>query len=501
MIVSITSCVLKVRGEEWFMFINVPQGYSARLIADDCTHFDIKGLYTEGFSTCNIVICVGNNRIVLFHVDAKMIYDFPKIKKEIDWVDEPNQLIVLARGTSPLRDRLSQLIAKDFPEKKLQWKTVGEEHDGVSVSFAKSPHNQLHFQVSLYLPETRPANLCRHPEEKRLLAVQKIEQFVGAISRARKGVEGFKQGRQCHLFDGKSWEFLDKKHLEIDAPDAETKKEISSFNKNDTIAQTAAKLKVIIDVIEENLGFLEDPDTASRHTAEQFENYFNNFTNHGQLFRRNLMDSLDFIWKGCQKKTEDIDRRDICVIEDLYRLLNLEEDVFKKVKSVIEAYESAPGITKFKRFMLVDYRAAAKHYERRQFYAELDTANENLLQKNKQLASRAAVCFKEKDFVSAANFFEGILKNIRGSCTKDSSDLASSYHNLGRSLQQLGHFVKAEKCLSYSLVLKSNFTNPKPIPLEIEKTQKALIDCQKQLRLQADNATDQAQSRVYTCSP
>ena len=76
--------------------IYVPQGHSARLHLASAA-YDIEGLYTDHYSSCNIIACLGKERIVLIHVDAQMQLHSNKIQEELEWVSEPNEIIFLLR--------------------------------------------------------------------------------------------------------------------------------------------------------------------------------------------------------------------------------------------------------------------------------------------------------------------------------------------------------------------------------------------------------------------
>ncbi len=48
--------------------IHVPQGRSARLMKETLP-YGIEGLYTQGFSICNIIAAIGQDKLVLIHAD------------------------------------------------------------------------------------------------------------------------------------------------------------------------------------------------------------------------------------------------------------------------------------------------------------------------------------------------------------------------------------------------------------------------------------------------
>ncbi len=464
------------------MIINVPQGYSARLIAKDSASLGIEALYTDGFSSCNIIICLSEKRITLIHVDIKMHYDVLKIKKEIEWVDKPNEFILLARSESPIRDNITQLFAEYFPDRKLQSKIVTDDYDGVSVSFAKNQENQLHSQISQYPMEIKPDELCRHPQEKRLLAVQKIEQIIGVGFRARHPFNfvSLLQARQCHLFDGNAWEFLDKNHLKVDVPDEQTKYIMNTFDKDNPFITTARLLGEIIDSDNEGTVILEPIADMCLSVAPYIEYYLNDFANEETLFSRNFKDSLDF-YEASEKQDKDLK-------DKLLTLITQKGNVFKEITSAIEEYKLNSRNTIFKEKIVDEYGTFARSYKERHAYTEADIANSKQLQVAKKIASYGALAYQKKDYVNAEVFFKDTLKKMTLCCTKNNTQLAIAYYNLGRSLQQLERFVEAKKYLSYSLTLKKNFTSSKPERLSIEKTEKALADCQEQLALSVNKA-------------
>jgi len=116
--------------------IHVPQGRTARLIKAGLPGGMI-GLYTDSFSSCNIVIFIGLDKISLTHVDNRNIQT-NLLNEEEKWVGKNCEMLIVAREEGvPLKN----VILSGHKNTKIRVKIVDDEIIGLLASFEVDQSN------------------------------------------------------------------------------------------------------------------------------------------------------------------------------------------------------------------------------------------------------------------------------------------------------------------------------------------------------------------------
>lgn len=112
--------------------IYVPQGYCARLTTATKS-YGIGGLYTDGISTCNILACISNDRIVLAHIDNQTLFFWNNnLKQEIEDIKDLREIVIISRENETLvKHELIKLINSFKPQLSIIEKEIDLTHDGI----------------------------------------------------------------------------------------------------------------------------------------------------------------------------------------------------------------------------------------------------------------------------------------------------------------------------------------------------------------------------------
>lgn len=148
--------------------INVPQGKSGRFIKSLTEFYDIEGCFTDSFSTCNIVVCIGQDKFIVSHVDTYT--GLEGVKKEIRWVGLPNQLMIINREKGKvLEEKIVDVFKKEFSH--IEVKKIREKDYGLAIypaAVVKMPDASIiHPQIQTFSKKHPPENLLYHPLEEK----------------------------------------------------------------------------------------------------------------------------------------------------------------------------------------------------------------------------------------------------------------------------------------------------------------------------------------------
>ncbi|MDQ2994910.1 MAG: hypothetical protein M3R00_08225, partial [Pseudomonadota bacterium] len=150
---------------------HIPQGRAGR-IYQSMDDIAFRGLYTDGFISCSIIVCIGkrNGRISLAHADQ--FYYLKEIAEEMQWVGEDCEFIILhhPRGMMQL-----EWYKKRFGDKISRIHALADQCYGVSVSFTPSAENKLHPLIAIYNKDQLPRDIVRHPDERNFMTGHHIE--------------------------------------------------------------------------------------------------------------------------------------------------------------------------------------------------------------------------------------------------------------------------------------------------------------------------------------
>lgn len=450
------------------LIVHVPQGRSARFMRATIP-YGIEGLHTDGFSTCNIIICMGNDKITLTHADLRTNPEI--IKEQIMWVGEPNETIIIARENILLNQLLPHL-QKILPGRNFITKQMDKKHDGIVVTFNSNPENDIHRQINKIPIGERPKNLLHHPSEEKFLAVQKIEQVIGL--RAAFTTQKFRNYQQL-IFDGRAWEPIDDNEFNIRLNHKMTREEYEFFKPSDTRTTIAGKLMGVIQNAQQKIELHGDIKELADSVAFYLEGYLNKF-DALMLYKRNIKETLTC---ADYSPNSDDDRK---FKEDVLVILQEKHRDFDMIHSIFAEYKQKSPQTEFKKNVVSEFEQFAKDYHSRMMYRQ----NESFQQEQLRLlgvANNIAVShYRAKEFSAASNIFFEILKKATLCCLKSSEELVTAYYNFGRSLQQEFKYNEARFFINTARILRESYV--KSNQAELEKVKKALAECESQIEKQ-----------------
>lgn len=407
-----------MRGKAMDYIVYVPQGKSARF--DNTTRSIgissiINGLYTDSISTCCIVFYRNSNtnRMVLSHFDGQTLPE--KIAREFEWVnngsDPVDKLIVRARHDSPILKPIMEYCNFLTPG-NVTVQTISSGGDGFLV--LQQPNNTI--QATECTIGERPENLIHHPQEQRLVAVQKIEQIIGV--RARSKMVFFE--KSFTIFDGDTWQPLTENDLKINAADKmkneETRREWELLirNKDELFSGIASYLMSIADYFEQQgvqtFGSIKDMAIS---VAQYVEDYFE-FDPLSRL-QKNLLDFLENT-PEC-KNQEDVQFKSAAI--ELCKKLN--KSSMPELAGLFVRYKKSTAQDKndFRKAVFAEFPAYIKHYRERQDYAALKEKNKADTQSANLELRAANEALAQQDPSRASDLFLKAINIFRLCCVSD----------------------------------------------------------------------------------
>jgi len=427
--------------------VYIPQGRSGRLNEQSAVH-GVKGLYTDGFSTCNVIACIGKTKMVLIHADQ---FTNPRyIADEINWVDEPRELLVIIRkgcGEHVFSALTSHPEVKGL---KFPIKYMDKGHDGVYLSFIEQPESDIHTKIKKYEISKRPDNLIHHPDEQIFLAVQKIEQVIGLRAKSeRKSIKT----KKMLIFEGHMWLLIPPREKEINKTHPKTHREINNFKKGDCFVIIAGKLRGMIKYFNKTIqGTLNPEDVMS--IATYLEWYVNKPDDADALFRRNMLsllskDSEVNIYKLCNPKQQDKP-----YLGKLKSTLSKPEEVFDAIAKIINEYKiNTSSSSSFKKQLLSEFATFAHHYNDRLYYYKINKAGKEKFDTAKNFYRKGTESFQKKDYQAASNLY---IKAFDLFClyrTQGHENIPMTMYMLGICQKKLGIFSDALFFFNNSLTM------------------------------------------------
>lgn len=209
--------------------LNVPQGYYAIY---DNSDFDIEGLYTDNFSTCNIFICIAENgKRLLAHIDDPMSQQLEQLIQAIKAMGDCKIILIHRKeyGAPILRvisDKLKEKFL-DFTSleiSRLEIIGIIADNDGIG-------------QVL----NARPDNVLYHPLEQQAEAVEKIESLICP--------EAGKQVKNRCIFDGLSWKTFNPEEFRVLPKNPGVAEIFTRFNPKQTITEMTTIFAQLINAI------------------------------------------------------------------------------------------------------------------------------------------------------------------------------------------------------------------------------------------------------------
>ena len=447
--------------------INVPQGKSASFINSSTPIYGIEGLYTNNFTSCNILIGIAKDRFILMHIDSRM--HFPAIKHEIDWLGDQKEVIILFRSAGKfITDMLLRYFSKELKEVTPKLKKMSDADDGIIVSITEDRKNEIHPQVKKLAADQNIDNLLFHPQEEKFKTVQVIEQIIGVIaeSKTREIRE-----KTLNIFNGLCWEPVPEGELKVDTQEHRTQLEMKNFQSDDHYFLISRKILKIIEAMKkEDIPIVGEGKDIADTMACHFEDYFNHYDAE-LIFKRNVEALLN--WK---------ESLPICFQDNQFRQvidkLIEEKSPVAEIKKAMDEFKKAKGeSTQFKFDNLGELDSFYLHYQDRMTSKKQYQQSKEFLQSAFKKSRYGKKEFDNKNYSAAANLFLETLREVTFSCLKNDKLLATTYYNCGRSLQLLGELSKAKFFMEIALTLKKQ---EQVLDMHyIKKIQSALQNCQE----------------------
>ncbi|KIE04220.1 hypothetical protein NF27_IV00070 [Candidatus Jidaibacter acanthamoeba] len=456
--------------------IYVPQGYCARLIPTS-ESYDIGGLYTDGFSTCNILACISEEEVILAHVDnLTLMFWNENLGQAIKQIKNLKEIIIISRENEKhVNEALISFINFIGFQSLIVKKEVDINHGGIYISFNKQNDSDIHPNITKYPRSREGLELIHHPQEQQIEAVQKIHQIVGM--NAKFNAQNMPK-KKFLIFDGQAWEPMDKVELTIDTSNQITKEEMNFISKEAPFIEVAGRLIGIAESIKNKVQIITPPKELSMQVAFYMEGYLNQY-NHSLLFKRNLKEIIDNITAKPQTKE---DRR---LKKNLNTILIKDNDIFSEVNNLCKSYKENAPDNQFKTYITIDIKDLSEMYLKRKYYHDLKQLYQEFQETALRLNKEGFDCYQAKNFSRATQLFRSAIKYFTYCSSKDNPKLASVYYSCGRSHQQLGEYDEAKFFLNTSLTLRENYIEPRP-RAEIERTKKAIDEC---IRAQEQSST------------
>ena len=440
--------------------IYVPQGHSARLTADTQISA-VQGLYTDRFSTCNLIVCMGTNGVTLIHADMNTSPAW--VEKEIKDVGQPNTVMLYYRPNDgePVKANILSHLAAKLPSLRVTPQEVDISNDGILVPFQARSISDI--QV---LPlGQRPNELIHHPKEEQLLTIQKIGQIIGVRARdrtmrANRGIPIW-QDKQFCLFDGLAWEHVDESKLQVDTSHGLTREEMNWFKPQEPSVLIGSKLGSIVQKASQEGMPLANNGAKDLAVAVMpyMANYINNY-DHILIFRLDMKDIVN------QKYVRPETEKDTQLQKDLNKILDQKHenpnDLKRLIDECIGKYKGQLPHTTYMKQMFEEHKSYSGQYEEREFYRSLAKRNGELKKIAKEESQKGTKYFQEQDYYNAATCHSKALQIYSYCCIKNETILLHAYYNYGMSLHKLGQTVEAAPFFRRIILLKEQ--NPSIAP-------------------------------------
>ncbi len=464
--------------------IYVPQGYSAR-IRKVTEVYGINGLYTDNFTLCNIVACIGLDKAVLMHIDNRNAIQH--IQKEINWVDEPKQVFIMFRsgdGEGAKQELLAQLQVT-MPSITPIVKKVDNAYGGIYLSLQAHEQNDIHPTIKKFMVHDYPNQLIHHPQEQQFLTVRKIEQIIGtrAMLQPAYCIAKLNRFRIC-IFNSFCWENLDPSQLKINDSHEFTQREMAIFTPDDSFADISAKILQIMNALKPIMTIIGDEEMIASKASMFVEDYLHNYQ-YEYLFKRNLKQMMDYF--SCKP----LSAIDYAFKKSFIALLaETEANIFSNIEQAMEKYLQEAPDTEFKKTINREYQRFVEHYVHRNYYYEHEQIARQYQQRARRQSDYAQQAYRTQQCESAVNLYLDSLKSYTYSCLKDNPELAWAYYNYGISLYQVKRYQEARSFLHNSLLLQEHYIQPRATAQNLAKIQDALNKCDECLAALSQQATN-----------
>lgn len=211
--------------------VYVPQGRSAVLSTESLSK-GFMGLFTDGFSTCCILVIIGNKAIVLAHIDAQMYPD--EIQSDLEAAGNNGEALLLYRPEGAFNAARIDELFTEFPQFNYQQQEVPSFLSGKYIFLVKDEYScadkpPYHCYQIDYDNNQRPENLVHHPEEDAYVRLRKIQQIIGLQEKIGRRYLSY---TPHYLFNIDGWTNFYSDELKLDTSNPLTQKEFACFHKD-----------------------------------------------------------------------------------------------------------------------------------------------------------------------------------------------------------------------------------------------------------------------------
>ena len=439
-------------------FIYVPQGRTARLISASKI-FNVAGLYTDGFSTCNLIVFIGPGRISLTHAD--FMANPANHQEEEKWVGTPCQCIVVRRMLGAFQ---TETLLAECTQKPIIYDAPDTEVAGISVSFESRTENSVHPQITLHHEQLTENILRRHPDEKRFLVAHKMEQILitGQEERFNK---------QNLIFDGRFWEALDEKEFHPYCIDDFSRDYLGFLKPNESTRIVSGRLMGIIDALQKRfpqVTMVNELKKEAISTGVYAVLYLNQYDPKKVLCLdiNDLIHDTEFVTPYKKYPAdEQLEKELIQILAD--------KNIDAAVQKIWEKYLRLEE-TEYSHCIMKNLEAFLQWYKIGEGFSKSEALVNQQKQYVKEVSFKLVILYKAQQYVEAAEAFRKLLVDAAYCFKKNDPELGILLHNLGQALFHSDECELAKTFLQWAYTLKQAYSKD---PLSVGKTKTALEAC------------------------
>lgn len=406
--------------------IYVPQGRCARIDAA-ATHRNVKSLFTNDFSTCNIVAFQGRRSVSLIHFDTVANLDL--IKEELEWTKELFKVTVLYREgiaeATELNNRILNCLScfcRDA-EIKLDLGKVNKEDHGIELTAELVGDGTLQSDLFTLTSGEFSEPLLRHPQELLFLTAQKIEQLyaTGNITFPRK---------QAVIFDGECWQKVPDTEM---TPFCPTQNERDLLDKLKSFAAQPTQIR-------ETMCKFAQKNTSEANAAVHANNLIHNALNYANSYDQSKIFKIRMIAliKECrngdsERQTSSTFNRDEqkCV-DTISNVLKSSEDTYREVESLMRRFQETMAWKCFYH----EFNQIAEDYLDGKMYADIVKQCAKGQIEARQLAEEGNALSQQGKFAEAADKLKLSLFHARQHMTADNPFITACKNNYNEVLDR-----------------------------------------------------------------
>jgi len=454
-------------------FIHIPQGKCGRFSRSTKDYLDIDGLHTDEFSTCNILLFIGQDKFSLAHVDARVHLD---VEQEIQWVGHPNKIIIISRP-----EEVSQIIQKQIVNTlnkanlfNIEKINIAEENETVIVRLPKCQENVINPQIECLPIAKAPEDLLHHPLEEKFQIIQKIEQVIGIQALQ----ETQKINKTRVIFDGATWQPIPQSELEIDSSHPSTKVEMQGLQSKRKFIDIAVETFKVINKnhVTGKVPFKGDMQKTATNIAVHLESYLNKGVDAEAIMLNNLKELIDD-YKPVAKEDSQFKAN----FKKQLSEKNITVDALNQMVTKFEKELPKSLNTHFKDNFFDMFEMLNTHYHARIKYQKLNTANAALKQQLRPNNTAAKQHLDNQQYQEALNLFSQGVHNTTSCCLANAPEIAMAHYNYGKTLYKQNQYEKALFFLTTAANLVAKYPKQQFKHMTIESTKQAVLECQEKL--------------------